>query len=141
MSWFPLAIVATVAVLLCMGFFMLGSLPLLVLNHDTPLDAGFIRGLFNLYWRALLLTACVAALMYSLAGILPFAAGMALLALMASVVHRGIVMRMDALREVMTAADAASILRFRQLHVGGMVLNVLQLGGLATAMGMSRLSF
>lgn len=43
-----LALLATVGLLISMGFFMLGSLPLLVLRHDTPMDARFIRGmLFN----------------------------------------------------------------------------------------------
>lgn len=141
MSFFPLALVATVAVLLCMGFFMLGSLPLLVLNHDTPLDANFIRGLFNLYYRALLVTSGAATVAYAFAGIAAFSIGMGALAFMALVVHRGIVQRMDAVRANMTATDADAISRFRRLHVGGMLLNVLQIGALATAMGVSRLAF
>ena len=32
------ALVCTVLLLIAMGFFTLGSLPLLVLKHDTPLD-------------------------------------------------------------------------------------------------------
>ena len=32
-------------------------LPLLVLSHDTPLDARFVRGYFNVYYRAALFTA------------------------------------------------------------------------------------
>lgn len=43
----PLATI--VLLLLWMGFFMLGSLPLVILRHDTPLDARFIRGLFDVY--------------------------------------------------------------------------------------------
>ena len=39
-----LALISTVALLVCMGFFMMGSLPLLILKHDTPLDSHFIRG-------------------------------------------------------------------------------------------------
>jgi len=33
-----IALIATVILLVWMGFFMMGSLPLLVLKHDTPLD-------------------------------------------------------------------------------------------------------
>ena len=102
MTFFALALVATVGVLICMGYFMLGSLPLLVLNHDTPLDARFIRGLFHL---------------------------------------RGIVSRMDAVRAAMTATDAEAIARFRRLHVGGMLLNVVQLMALAGGMIVTRMSF
>ena len=48
----PLATI--VLLLLWMGFFMLGSLqlPLLILRHDTPLDARFIRGRFDVYSSA-----------------------------------------------------------------------------------------
>src|SRR4051794_37478727 len=56
------ALISTVALLVWMGFFMMGSLPLLILKHDTPLDARFIRGLFNVYYLALVSTATVGAL-------------------------------------------------------------------------------
>ena len=46
------ALTSTVALLVVMGFFMFGSLPLLILKHDTPLDSKFIRGLFNIYYVA-----------------------------------------------------------------------------------------
>ncbi|MDM0068471.1 hypothetical protein [Variovorax sp. J31P207] len=45
-----MALIPTVLLLVWMGFFMMGSLPLLVLKHDTPLDSRFIRGLFNVYY-------------------------------------------------------------------------------------------
>ena len=61
-----LAISSTVALLVWMGFFFMGSLPLLVLKHDTPLDARFIRGLFDVYYRAVMATAGVGALGYAL---------------------------------------------------------------------------
>lgn len=50
------ALIATVLLLVWMGFFMMGSLPLLILKHDTPLDSRFIRGLFNVYYLAVILT-------------------------------------------------------------------------------------
>ena len=47
---------ATIVILLVwMGFFMLGSLPLMILKHDTPLDARFIRGLFDVYYKAVMI--------------------------------------------------------------------------------------
>ena len=51
------AFAATVALLVWMGFFMMGSLPLMILKHDTPMDARFVRGLFNLYYWAVIVTA------------------------------------------------------------------------------------
>jgi len=62
------ALAATVALLCWMGFFVMGSLPLLVLKHDTALDARFVRGLFNLYYQAVLITAPIATLAYGLLG-------------------------------------------------------------------------
>ena len=59
------ALVCTVLLLISMGFFMLGSLPLLVLKHDTPLDARFIRGLFNVYYLAVMYLASATALSYA----------------------------------------------------------------------------
>ena len=41
------ALVFTVALLVTTAYFMMGSLPLLILKHDTPVDARFIRGFFN----------------------------------------------------------------------------------------------
>lgn len=133
-----LALAATVASLCWMGFFMMGSLPLLILKHDTPLDARFVRGLFNLYYRAMAVTAAIGLGAYALAGRPVPAAGMAVLAVLAWALRRVIVGRMDRLREVMTATDGARIAHFRRLHVGGMLLNVVQLG--AVAFSLTRLA-
>ena len=56
----------TVLLLIWMGFFMMGSLLLLILKHDSPRDSRFIRGLFNVYSMAILVTAAVGALFYAL---------------------------------------------------------------------------
>ena len=42
----------TVALLVTTAYFLMGGLPLLTLKHDTPLDARFVRGFFNVYYRA-----------------------------------------------------------------------------------------
>ena len=47
---------------------MMGSLPLLILKHDTPVDSGFIRGLFSVYYVALTVTGTVGAMSSALAG-------------------------------------------------------------------------
>ena len=58
--------ISTVLLLIWMGFFMMGSLLLLILKHDSPRDSRFIRGLFNVYSMAILVTAAVGALFYAL---------------------------------------------------------------------------
>ena len=42
----------TVALLVTTAYFLMGGLPLLTLKHDTPLHARFVRGFFDVYYRA-----------------------------------------------------------------------------------------
>ena len=128
------ALFATVGLLVTMGYFMLGSLPLLVLNHDTPLDARFIRGMFFHYYRAVLVTATAACLAYAYAGRQGFAAGMACIALVAWLSRRVVLPRMDGLRERIERSDTTAIPVFRRTHVAGMAANVVQLGLVASSL-------
>jgi hypothetical protein len=132
------ALTSTVALLVVMGFFMFGSLPLLILKHDTPLDSKFIRGLFNVYYVAVMPAAAVGAIGYGLAGQPAFSLGMGCLVALAYGGRRWVVSRMDALRQQITDGDPAAISPFRRLHVGGMLLNAAQLGTLVW--GMTRLA-
>ncbi|MDM0114848.1 hypothetical protein QTI66_22050 [Variovorax sp. J22R133] len=129
-----IALISTVALLVWMGFFMMGSLPLLILKHDTPLDSRFIRGLFNVYYMALMTTATVGAVSYVLAGRPGIGLALGCIALLGFAARRSIVGRMDSLRSTMTADDSAAIGRFRRLHIGGMLLNVLLLAGFCIGM-------
>lgn len=131
------AFVATVALLVWMGLFMMSSLPLLILKHDTPLDSRFIRGLFNLYYVALTATAAVGALSYALADRHTMALSLVGVTALGFAGQRWFVRRMDVVRSTMTSDDAAAIRRFRRLHVGGMLVNVVLLGGFC--MGMTRM--
>ncbi len=133
------ALISTVALLVWMGFFMMGSLPLLILKHDTPLDSRFIRGLFNVYYLALMPTATVGASSYALAGRPGIALALGCVAMLGFAARHWFVGRMDTLRSTMTADDAVAIARFRRLHVAGMLLNVLTLA--ACCIGMTQVSF
>lgn len=122
------SVYATIALLLMwMGFFMLSSLPLLVLEHDTPLDARFIRGLFDVYYKAVMAAAAAGLIAHGLAHRPGTALGMAIVGGLAWGSRRVILGRMDALRATMTPADTQAIRQFRRLHISGMVLNVVQL--------------
>jgi hypothetical protein len=135
------AMFATVILLVWMGFFMLGSLPLLVLKHDTPLDSRFIRGLFNVYYTAIMVTASVGAAAFALAGRIPFALVFVGIGLIGAGSRHWVLGKMDALRATMTATDHVAIRKFRQLHIGGMVANLVQLLSLCVAMAqVTRLS-
>lgn len=128
------ALISTVALLVWMGFFMMGSLPLLILKHDTPLDSRFIRGLFNLYYIAITATAGVGTLSYLLLGRFGIAVALAGITILGFAGRRWLVGGMDTLRATMTAEDSAAIRRFRQLHVGGMLVNVVVLAGFCVGM-------
>jgi hypothetical protein len=110
-----------------MGFFMLGSLPLMILKHDTPLDARVIRGLFDVYYKAVMVVAAAGTLAHALARRPVTTVGMAIVGVVAFCSRSFILARMDRLRASMSATDAAGIRRFRELHVLGMVLNFVQL--------------
>ena len=65
----------TVALLVTTAYFLMGGLPLLTLKHDTPLDARFVRGFFNVYYRAAFWASLGAFVSYALWGRYPFAPG------------------------------------------------------------------
>jgi len=132
------ALISTVALLVWMGFFMMGSLPLLILKHDTPLDARFIRGLFNVYYLAIMATAAAGALSYAFAERLLIALALACIAALGFAGRYWFVSRMDMVRSTMTADDSGAIRRFRRLHIAGMLLNVVLL--VAFCFGLTRVS-
>jgi hypothetical protein len=131
----PMAIgvVSAVALLVWMGYFMLGCLPLLILKHDTPVDSRFIRGFFNVYYVVLVGISSVGVLGFALADRRFMALVMACIALIGFTARRVIVSRMDRLRTTMSATDIRSIALFRRLHIAGIALNVFQLVGLGLA--------
>ena len=116
-----------VLLLVWMGFFMLGSLPLMILKHDTPLDARFIRGLFDVYYKAVIVVSAAGILAHGAALRPATTVGMAVVCAFAFGSRRTILSRMDALRTTMTATDTQGIRRFRKLHIVGMSLNFAQL--------------
>lgn len=121
------ALVFTVALLVTTAYFLLGGLPLLVLDHDTALDARFVRGFFNLYYKAAFVTAVGAALSYLALGRPAFGLGAAALA-GASVWLRGrLVGTMDALGARIQDGGAPAIRQFRRVHGMALGVNALQL--------------
>jgi hypothetical protein len=121
------AFATTVILLVWMGFFTLGSLPLMILKHDTLLDARFIRGLFDVYYKAVKVTASAGMLAAALAH-RPFSfCVMAVVAVVAFFSSRSVLPRMDRLRARDEPMEPPAVRRFRELHVVGMALNFAQL--------------
>lgn len=121
------ALLFTVAMLAVTIYFLLGSVPLLLLKHDTPTDARFIRSFYVIYYRMAILAAFCAAIAHGSASRPAFAAGAAMLAILNLVLHARILPRMQALRDPIRAADPGAILTFRQIHKSAIGLNFAQL--------------
>jgi hypothetical protein len=121
------ALFSTIPLLMCMGYFFMGSLPLLVLKHDTPMDSRFIRGFFNTYYIGVVCTATIPATTFAFSGQLAFSAGMIAIAALALFLRKKVLSHMDCLRIRIESADSTAITDFRRIHVAGMVLNFVQL--------------
>ena len=121
------ALIFTVILLVITAYFLMGSVPLLVLKHDTPLDARFVCGFFNTYYVAAMYAAAATALSYAIAGRLVFAAGATALAAIAVVLRRTVLQRMDSIRAVLQADDAGAIAAFRRTHIAAILANLAQL--------------
>jgi hypothetical protein len=121
------ALFFTVSLLVTHGYFLLGSVPLLVLEHDTPMDARFVRGFFNTYYLAAMFTGGATAVSLAAAGRLALAAGAATLALLATLMRRKIIPRMDSLRTEIQVSGAGAVQAFRRIHITAILFNLAQL--------------
>jgi hypothetical protein len=121
------ALLSTIPLVMCMGYFFMGSLPLLVLKHDIPMDSRFVRGFFNTYYVAVACTAIVPTISYALVGHLAFSAGMVAIAALALFLRKVVLPHMDGLRIRIESGDATAVTEFRHIHIAGMALNFIQL--------------
>jgi hypothetical protein len=133
------ALFFTVALLVTTTYFILGSIPLLVLKHDTPLDARFVRGFFNLYYRAAIVTASATAICYALAGRPALAAGAAGLAMLAVVLRKKVIPKMDALGAEIQSRHMDAIPGFRKTHLTAIAINIGQLAAIVWSLTVERL--
>ena len=117
----------TVVLLITTTYFLLGGLPLLVLKHDVPLDARFIRGFFNVYYRAAFWAALGASASFALWGRFAFAVGAATIAIIATLLQRHLSPVMQQLGSQIAANDGGAIKRFRRMHVTALLIVLAQL--------------
>ena len=121
------ALFFTVALLVTKAYFLMGGLPLLILEHDTPLDSRFVRGFFNVYYVAAIVTAAGTAVSYAFLGRPGFAIGAGAMAIAAAVLRTTVLPVMDRLRVRIVDNDADAIRRFRKIHVALLLGNLAQL--------------
>jgi hypothetical protein len=121
------ALFFTVALLVTTAYFLMGSVPLLILKHDTPLDSRFIRGFFNAYYLAAMFTATGTSVSYAFAGRPAFAIGAAALAILAAILRGKVIGKMDQLRDQIQADQTGAIPGFRRTHLTAILINLAQL--------------
>jgi hypothetical protein len=121
------ALFFTVALLVTTAYFIMGSIPLLVLKHDTPLDARFVRGFFNIYYIAAFVTAIATSISFAFAGHPGLAAGAAALALIAIALRKKVIPHMDSLGAQIQSNYMDAIPGFRRTHITAILINIAQL--------------
>jgi hypothetical protein len=108
-------------------YFLLGSVPLLILKHDTPVDGKFIRSFFNLYYRVAAFVGAAAALSYAFSGRPWFAVGACVIAVLSVVLRRTIIAKMDLLQSQIQTANFEAIPEFRKIHIRAVLISFAQL--------------
>ena len=117
----------TVALLVTTAYFLMGGLPLLTLKHDTPLDARFVRGFFNVYYRAAFWASLGAFVSYALWGRYAFAIGVAVNACIVSLLRKHLLQAMQQLGAQIEASSDGAIHHFRRVHSAALFVNLVQL--------------
>jgi len=114
----------TVALLVFTAYFLLGGLPLLILKHDVPLDAKFVRAFFKVYYRIAFWSALGAAVSYAAWGRIAFAVGALAIAAIVVLLRSRFIRAMEAIGEQITESDAEPVRRFRRMHGAALLINV-----------------
>jgi len=118
------AFVFTVALLVFTAYFLLGGLPLLILKHDVPLDARFVRAFFSVYYRVAFWAAVGAAVSYALWGRFGFAVGAAAIAVVVAILRKHFLQAMEEIGAQIEGGNAEPIRRFRRMHGAALLINV-----------------
>jgi hypothetical protein len=121
------ALFFTVALLVTTAYFLMGGLPLLTLKHDTPVDAQFIRGFFNVYYKTAFVAASGASISYALAGRPAFAMGTAGVALIVLALRAKLITIMARLGEQIQTGETSAINGLRKIHSTALAINLTQL--------------
>ena len=131
-----IALFFTVVLLAVTAYFLLGSVPLLVLKHDNPVDASFIRSFYITYYRVALVAAVGTVVCYALAGRSMLALGAAGIAALTLLLRARFIPMMAHLAPQIQANEALAIPAFRQLHKSAILINTGQLLAILGSLGM-----
>ena len=121
------ALFFTVALLVTTTYFILGGLPLLILDHSTPVDGRFVRRFFEVYCTAALVAAVGASIRYAFSGFFVFMLGTAGIALVVTGFKKTIIPGMQRFADRIQDDDAKAIRAFRLTHAAALLINLVQL--------------
>ena len=131
-----IALFFTVALLAVTAYFLLGSVPLLTLKHDNPVDARFIRSFYITYYRFAFVVATGTAISYTLAGRAAFAIGAGCIAILTLVLRGKFIPMMDQLAPQIQTREIMAIPAFRKIHKSAILINTSQLLAILGSLGM-----
>ncbi|MGI9154479.1 MAG: hypothetical protein ACR2IY_11475 [Rubrivivax sp.] len=124
------ALFFTVILMVTTAYFLMGGLPLLILQHDTPLDARFVRSFFDVYYKAAFFAATGAAVSYALSSRPGFALGNAGVAVLVVLLRAKLIAAMAQLGGLIQQGEVQAIRRFKRVHGTALAMNLVQLIGL-----------
>jgi hypothetical protein len=122
----PVVLLATIILLLPMGYFLLAAPAFLLVRLDLPPVGQLLRGMFNGYFLTLAIAGVIGTIAVAVAGRLVLAIGIGLIAAFAVSARRWFLRKMDAQLRARDAGDADAVRRLRRLHWGGMLCNAIQ---------------
>ena len=130
-----IALLFTVGLLAVTAYFLLGSVPLLILKHDNPLDSRFIRSFYITYYRIAFVTAAATAASYAVAGRPALCIGAVAIAVLTLVLRGKFIPRMDRLVTRIRTNGSVAIPEFRKIHKASILINMTQLVVILAGLG------
>lgn len=133
MSLDPVALIATVLLLLPMGYFLLAAPGFLLVRLDIPQVTVLLRSLFSGYFLVLAVDAALGTLAFAFEGRMLAAIGIAAIVVCAVPARRWFLRQVDAQVSARDAGDPGAARRLRRLHWQAMGYNGAQLALLVAA--------
>lgn len=130
-----IALFFTVVLLAVTTYFLLGSVPLLTLKHDNPIDARFIKSFYVTYFKIAIVAALATTTSYAMAGRPLLALGAFTMASMTFYLKKQVIPMMDLMGQKIRDDGESAIRSFRKTHQKAIVINTGQLGIILFSLG------
>ena len=124
----------TVAMLAVTTYFLFGSIPLLILRHDNPMDSKFIKSFYVTYFKIALTVTMGATIAHALAN--KFSMLMVALAVGCTTImlRRKLISQMELQGSAIQGENYMAVPEFRKTHKSAIIINVVQLLSVLTGL-------